>query len=503
MIRSGVKEKSGYMMLIFLVMFFLVQSYSGDSTEPDIVEDIVVSLTRSEQEKIDQIIHHTQVDDNVIVTEIELPDENELVKNLDQKIEDEIELSEFISEERKSNSLASNVRTTRYTDSLEIIRKAELSEPQDVTSSHDFIDIGMIIINLKKTPTLDSQFSWKMTRTFASMMTYSSGTPLHFIIITDKDSNVAVGNFFSHFISKRISEGAILQLSWRKKKMKGLPIIRVSFVDLKNIKKIDEPFIQALKSNTQEKDPETIDKYASDLFYIGPLYHRAFAKLDKMIFIDATDLHFYDDIKLLNELFKNIKDQIMGVGLDLSPHYRKFLADYLIINPGSSLGLPGKQQGFNTGVVLYRLDNMRKSKLYNSYITPERVTKLTQLYLYNMTLGDQDWFTNLGFSHPDLFYILPCQFNAQTSIQYLQPPWESVFDQYHNCDQKKNVKIYHRNGCGPMPEQCGYTPPPDSEYWQGKSHLTDMYMDIEALWEIMRDVHLGKVKFSLFQETDS
>ena len=169
----------------------------------------------------------------------------------------------------------------------------------------------------------------------------------------------------------------------------------------------------------------------------------------------------------------------MGVGLDMSPHYRKFLVDYLLINPDSPLGLPGKHQGFNTGVVLYRFDNMRKSKLYNSFLNPERVNELSKLYMYNMTLGDQDWFTNLGFSHPELFYILPCQFNAQTSIQYLRPPWESMFDKYHYCDEKKNMKIIHRNGCGPMPEQCGYTPEPDSEYWAGgKSHMTDMYMDM-------------------------
>jgi hypothetical protein len=32
-------------------------------------------------------------------------------------------------------------------------------------------------------------------------------------------------------------------------------------------------------------------------------------------------------------------------------------------------------------------------------------------------LAEQDFFTNLGFTHPDLFQILPCHFNAQTSIQ--------------------------------------------------------------------------------------
>ena len=36
---------------------------------------------------------------------------------------------------------------------------------------------------------------------------------------------------------------------------------------------------------------------------------------------------------------------------------------------------------------------------------------------YRPSLGDQDWFTDVGFDHPELFYILPCQFNAQTTLQ--------------------------------------------------------------------------------------
>ena len=48
----------------------------------------------------------------------------------------------------------------------------------------------------------------------------------------------------------------------------------------------------------------------------------------------------------------------MGVGLDLSPHYKKFLAEYIEINPDTELGKPGPKQGFNTGVVLFRLASL-------------------------------------------------------------------------------------------------------------------------------------------------
>ena len=35
-------------------------------------------------------------------------------------------------------------------------------------------------------------------------------------------------------------------------------------------------------------------------------------------------------------------------------------------------------QGFNTGVVHYRLDRMRQSELYNSYLNKEKVTELVK-----------------------------------------------------------------------------------------------------------------------------
>ena len=50
--------------------------------------------------------------------------------------------------------------------------------------------------------------------------------------------------------------------------------------------------------------------------------------------MDSTDLEFFDDILLLEKQFDAMsEDSVISVGLDLSPHYRKFLAEYLAINP--------------------------------------------------------------------------------------------------------------------------------------------------------------------------
>ena len=203
---------------------------------------------------------------------------------------------------------------------------------------------------------------------------------------------------------------------------KAPPTLKISFVDIELIKDIDKPFIQTLKNGSQDKNK--IDKYSADLFYIAPLYHRAFKNLDRLIFIDITDLHFYSDIaELAGEwrLLGEGGEAVMAVGRDMSPHYRKFLSDYLLEQPDSELGLPGgARQGLNTGVVIFGLQRMRDSPAYQHFLQPGPAAELISRYRYNLSLGDQDWFTNLAWTRPELFAILPCQYNAQTSIQVPQ-----------------------------------------------------------------------------------
>ena len=60
-------------------------------------------------------------------------------------------------------------------------------------------------------------------------------------------------------------------------------------------------------------------------------------------------------------------------------------------------------QGFNTGIVLYHLENMRKSHLYNKYVHPEtggkEIIALANHYEYASHLGDQVSF-NIILSFP-------------------------------------------------------------------------------------------------------
>ena len=383
--------------------------------------------------------------------------------------------------------------TPSYVSFLEVLRSGKFTPPSAVENSPGYIDIGFIFVNLRRRKPLGSNLKFRVSRTLESMLDRTTGQAMHFIIITDTASLESVGLFLSHFLSRRLSEAVILQSS-------RLPPLKITFVDLAEIVKLNPPFIEALKRNTQKKDVPSVDKYSSDLFYVGPLYYKAFEKLDKLLFIDITDLEFFADISELQDHFSATSDCLLGVGLDMSPHYRKFLTSYLSHHPESQLGSPGRLQGFNTGVVLYRLDNMRSSLVYQNYMKVEEVDRLAASYKFNFTLGDQDWFTELGWDRPDLFYILPCHFNAQTSIQYLRPPWEESFDSYHYCDTKDKLKIVHRNGCGPMPQACGYTPLQNSSYWRGKkSYLVDLNLNMETFWNIMADLEVrGEAEFEMF-----
>ena len=358
-----------------------------------------------------------------------------------------------------------NVQAEQYVHSLSKIRIADIKHPHQIHSPDKkfaedcsfsrnhfgfcdniskivkgeqlFLNIGMSVVNI------DKVLKQKMVRNLESLLEFSSVKYLHFIFVTDSATLPRLRKLISHFLSKQVAMYVIQDRGWRWRRMKEFPVVKVSYVDLNHIVGLNKPFSKALKSLSKLA---TSEKYTKDLFYIAPMYHGAFLKLDKLIYLDCSDIEFFDDVRLLVDQFSKMNQALIGVGLDKSPHYRDFLGVFLKQNPGSALGLPGEKQGFNTGVVLFDLKRMRASRLYNKMISPQRVKEIQEKYKYKFTLGDQDWFTNLGWLHPELFYILPCKFNSQTSVQYLRPPWEETFQQYHHCDDHSNIVIFHRNG---------------------------------------------------------
>ena len=120
-----------------------------------------------------------------------------------------------------------------------------------------------------------------------------------------------------------------------------------------------------------------------------PYFKVSFVDIKDIISTHKADLEFFSDILLLDNQFRNMTEEVIGVGLDLSPHYRAMLeqAGYITSHPDTVLGLPGRFQGLNMGVVLFRLEKMRKSKLYNSYVNTKMDSVLNKSYKYDMTLA--------------------------------------------------------------------------------------------------------------------
>ena len=122
-------------------------------------------------------------------------------------------------------------------------------------------------------------------------------------------------------------------------------------------------------------------------------------------------------------------------------------------NPNTTIGEPGRYQGFNTGVVLYNLQRMRDNEKYNQYVdnVNEAIDKLAEKYLFRSHLGDQCFFTLLGIEYPDWFSVLPCGYNFQLDISLaVQLAFRPIFDLYHNCTE--TPKIYHGNGGTEIPD---------------------------------------------------
>ena len=77
------------------------------------------------------------------------------------------------------------------------------------------------------------------------------------------------------------------------------------------------------------------------------------------------------------------------------------------------------------------------------------------------TLGDQDYFTMLGWEDPDMFHVLDCRDNMQRSMQYLagyvrdgDMDMARKFVEYNYCALEVKARIIHFNGCGPLLENC-------------------------------------------------
>ena len=69
--------------------------------------------------------------------------------------------------------------------------------------------------------------------------------------------------------------------------------------------------------------------------------------------------------------------------------------------------------------MLFQLDKMRESAEYNEELRADAMRLLSEKFLPRpeWSLGDQEWFSLLSWSKPNLVARLPCQYN----VMFLAP----------------------------------------------------------------------------------
>ncbi|XP_061396821.1 xyloside xylosyltransferase 1 [Musca vetustissima] len=209
--------------------------------------------------------------------------------------------------------------------------------------------------------------------------------------------------------------------------------------------------------------------YSDALFFLSLGLHRiADERMERAILLDC-DIVFRADVRLLfNEFERFSADHLFGLAPELTPVYRHILYRYRANYPqtdfGSPFYLPPSHQelqqqhssgkhgypGLNSGVVLLHLQRIRKSPLYHHQLQDVQVRKLTTKYMFKGHLGDQDFFTLLGYEFPNLIYRLDCIWNRQLCTWWKDHGYSDVFDKYFTC--KGRIKMYHGNCNARVPE---------------------------------------------------
>ena len=183
------------------------------------------------------------------------------------------------------------------------------------------------------------------------------------------------------------------------------------------------------------------------LYYLPIFMDRILPEdVTRVILLDA-DFFFYSDIKLLFDHFDNFKNTtIFGLAYVQLPTYREVFQKYRKTHPGTKIGDPPPDgvTGYNGGLSMLHLSNMRKSKHYKEILLNNEIRKYGEKYKFRSTRAEQDFLVLLDAEHHnELFYVVPCQWNRQLCKR------TSSALEYRNCP--KPIHAYHGNCHVKMP----------------------------------------------------
>ncbi|XP_014609580.1 PREDICTED: xyloside xylosyltransferase 1 [Polistes canadensis] len=194
--------------------------------------------------------------------------------------------------------------------------------------------------------------------------------------------------------------------------------------------------------------------YSDALFFLSLGLHRIAPPDQKLAAMFDADTKFCKDVKELFKEFDNFGEEaLFGLAPELSPVYRHVLYLYRSRHPKTMFGESprvGGFPGFNSGMILFHLERLRKSSLYEKIVTKDSVDAMTNKYHFKGHLGDQDFYTVLGMERPELIYNIDCGWNRQLCTWWRDRGYSDVFNNYSLCNSE--TKLWHGNCNTPIPD---------------------------------------------------
>ncbi|XP_014483730.1 PREDICTED: xyloside xylosyltransferase 1 [Dinoponera quadriceps] len=194
--------------------------------------------------------------------------------------------------------------------------------------------------------------------------------------------------------------------------------------------------------------------YSDALFFLSLGLHRIAPSDQKLAAMFDADTKFRRDVKDLFEEFRNFgEDALFGLAPELTPVYRHVLYIYRNKHPNTLFGEPrhkGGYPGYNSGMVLFNLEKLRKSLAYNEIVGKKNVDAMTEKYHFKGHLGDQDFYTLLGMERSELIYTVDCGWNRQLCTWWRDRGYADIFANYSECHSE--TKLWHGNCNTPIPD---------------------------------------------------
>lgn len=336
-------------------------------------------------------------------------------------------------------------------DGGSVARFGDLKRVKYVPKENNATEYNIFVIYTKESQ--NSNLRDKFELFLKSLLKYAT-IPIHLHVITDEQSETSA----EELIREQIAH-------YRK----------VVFYTLYDVKDCAEKTSDIVKNMLPLFNYKTGSYYSDALFLISLGLHRIVdVNMKRAIIIDC-DVVFRSSVKELFDEFDRFgSEHLFGLAPELTPVYLHILFKYRAQNSHTLFGTPyylnrtaignsvggffsrtAKKTkhgypGLNSGVVMLRLDRIRQSRLYAEIIKQESVKNMVEKYSFKGHLGDQDFYTLMGFEFPGLIYRLDCVWNRQLCTWWKENGYGKVFDSYFHCEG--TIKLYHGNCNTRVPE---------------------------------------------------